>query len=64
MKKVIKGILCLIVCAGMFHACNLNYICDIVDSIPEDVYMRILDANPGTSPKEMAKIYVAQRDSI
>lgn len=46
MKEIGKVIMWVSFMALMVKACHMNYICDVVDSIPEEIRERIIEENP------------------
>ena len=46
MKKIFKVIVGCVIVILTLKACRLNYVCDVVDSIPKEIRERIITEHP------------------
>lgn len=57
----------IIFCAGflfiMLKACQLEYACDVVDGLPEEIVSACV-AQVGTDPKAIAEYYAANKEDL
>lgn len=65
MKQICKIILGIVLAAMMMRACQMEYVCDVVDSIPPEIRERILNDHPECVDIDvLADFWVNKGDSI
>ena len=63
-KTSIKLVGALLFIWAMTFACKEDYVTGMLDSMPEDVYMRIKEDNPHASLAQIIEIYVSDGERI
>lgn len=65
MKQICKITLGIVLAAMMMRACQMEYVCDVVDSIPPEIRERILNDHPECVDIDvLADFWVNKGDSI
>lgn len=65
MKRICKIVLGIVLAILMVRACQMEYVCDVVDSIPHDIKERILNDHPECVDIDvLADFWVNKGDSI
>lgn len=63
--KIINILLAAGFAVVMVKACNLSYVYDVVDSIPSEIRLRIIESDPRmVDPKLLAEYWQEHGDSI
>lgn len=65
MKQICKIVLGIVLAVMIIRACQMEYVCDVVDSIPHDIKERILNDHPECVDIDvLADFWVNKGDSI
>lgn len=65
MKQFCKIVLGIVLVVMIIRACQMEYVCDVVDSIPHDIKERILNDHPECVDIDvLADFWVNKGDSI
>lgn len=65
MKLICKIVLGIVLVVMIIRACQMEYVCDVVDSIPHDIKERILNDHPECVDIDvLADFWVNKGDSI
>lgn len=65
MKQICKIVLGIVLVVMIIRACQMEYVCDVVDSIPHDIKERILNDHPECVDIDvLADFWVNKGDSI
>ena len=65
MKQICKIVLGIVLVIMIIRACQMEYVCDVVDSIPHDIKERILNDHPECVDIDvLADFWVNKGDSI
>lgn len=65
MKQICKIVLGIVLVVMIIRACQMEYVCDVVDSIPHDIKERILNDYPECVDIDvLADFWVNKGDSI
>jgi hypothetical protein len=48
----------------MAKACEKEYVCDVIDSIPRQIYIQIIEENPSWDIDQIADYYMENRDLL
>nr|DAK92079.1 MAG TPA: BLM protein [Caudoviricetes sp.] len=65
MKQICKIVLGIVLAVMIIRACQMEYVCDVVDSIPYDIKERILNDHPECADIDvLADFWVNKGDSI
>lgn len=63
-NKIFKGLAFFALTLCMCKACTMDYAYEVIDSMSEEVYMRIKTEFPGLNDVGVAEFYVSHQDSI
>jgi hypothetical protein len=64
MKTKIKIILAVLLMYCLPKACEYEYVCDVIESMPKPIYHQIVDDNPEWDIDRIANYYMKNRDSL
>ena len=65
MKKIFKVIVGCVIVILTLKACRLNYVCDVVDSIPKEIRERIITEHPECANIDLlVKFWETKGDSL
>ena len=65
MKKILKTVFSIILVLLMIRACQMEYVCDVVDSIPKEIQNRIIESHPECADIDLlAEFWIEKGDSI
>lgn len=65
MKQICKIVLGIVLVVMIIRACQMEYVCDVVDSIPHDIKERILNDHPECVDIDvLADFWINKGDSI